>query len=852
MILKNITITSANRHASSSACFSRNVSALLPHCVYISTRRLTAPALINIGKRGLKLFSLFLLLILAACPVLADNVKIAGKVRNNEDKPVEFATVRIAGTSIGTNTDLEGRYSLTVAEKDTLEIVFSCIGYKTVNHKLIYPHGELTFNVKLYPENFELQEVEVTGFRNNINGMQSFDTESFKLSPDVSGGSVEAMLTTLGGVNSSNELSSQYSVRGGSFDENSVYINGVEIYRPQLVRSGQQEGLSIINPDLVGNIKFSTGGFPARYDDKMSSVLDITYREPEAFEGSVGLSLMGASVALGANTGKFSMLHGIRYKNNNSLLSSLETRGEYDPSYLDYQTNMTYRPNEKWMINLLGNISVNDFRFKPSDRETSFGTASDVKHFKVYFDGHEKDKFETYLATLAIDYKKTRATTFQLSFSGFMTNELVGYDISGEYWLNQAGTGGEDGVGGELGVGKYMEHSRNRLRASVLTASLKGTTVVGKNHLAYGIKVAHEIFHDRTKEWEWRDSAGYSLPTVPEGVHLIYNLTSRQDISNNRIALFAEDALYFETSKAYLTLNAGVRGSYWDFNKEFLLSPRVNLSISPLSNVNWNYRVAVGVYYQSPFYKEYREAVIDDLGNSYIRLNNKIKSPRSIQFVAGTDFVFRALNRPFKVTGEIYYKNLANLISYEYDNLKVSYSGKNDAKGYAMGLDFKLFGQFVPGSDSWITFSLMKTSQLLNGKRVPLPTDQRYSLGLYFTDYFPRFPKLKFSLRGIFSDGLTMTAPRISRDEAFFRAPSYKRVDIGFSYQPVGAPSEGVRRHNFWRHFKSITLGVDLFNLFDISNVSSYYWVTDVNNIQYAVPNYLTRRQLNFRIGAEF
>ncbi len=441
---------------------------------------------------------------------------------------------------------------------------------------------------------------------------------------------------------------------------------------------------------------------------------------------------------------------------------------------------------------------------------------------------------------------------FSLIFSGFMTNEFVSYDISGEYWLDQAGTGGTDAVGGELGVGKYMEHSRTRLKASVLTAALKGSTVAGRNHISYGIQYALENFRDRTKEWEWRDSAGYSLPTYPEGVHLIYNLSSRQDVNNSRFAVYAEDALYLESSKFFITLNGGVRASYWDFNKEFLVSPRVNVTLSPVDNSSWKFRGAVGLYYQSPFYKEYREAVEDDLGNVNIKLNDKIKSPRSLQFVLGTDYIFRAMNRPFKITGEVYYKNLANLISYEYDNLKVTYSGVNDAKGYAMGLDFKLFGQFVPGSDSWVSFSLMKTEQNLHGKKVPLPTDQRYSFGLYFTDYFPKFPKLKFSLRGIFADGLTMTAPRVDRDIAFFRAPSYKRVDIGLSYQLVGEPTDGVRSYNFWRHFKSITLGVDLFNLFDISNVSSYYWVTDVNNIQYAVPNYLTRRQLNFRISAEF
>ncbi|MDE5875640.1 MAG: TonB-dependent receptor, partial [Muribaculaceae bacterium] len=345
-------------------------------------------------------------ILFATVALMAENVKISGRVRNEENNPVEFGTVRVAGTSIGTNTDLKGQYTLTVAEKDTLEVVFSCIGYKTVSHKLINPKGDLTLNVKLYPDDMQLNEVEVTGFRSNINGMQSFDTESFRLSPDVSGGSVEALITTMPGVNSSNELSSQYSVRGGAFDENSVYINGVEVYRPQLVRSGQQEGLSIINPNMVGNIRFSSGGFPARYADKMSSALDITYREPEAFEGDVSLSLMGGSLTIGTNHGKFNQLHGLRLKRNNSLLSSQETKGEYDPLFFDYQTNMNLKASEKIQFNLLGNISLNHFNFRPQNRETSFGTLSDVKRFKVYFDGEEKDKFETYFGALSMTYRK--------------------------------------------------------------------------------------------------------------------------------------------------------------------------------------------------------------------------------------------------------------------------------------------------------------------------------------------------------------------------------------------------------------------------------------------------------------
>lgn len=789
--------------------------------------------------------------LMSAMVSYADNVRISGKVIDNEDKPIEFGTVRVAGTAIGTNTNLKGLYSLSVAERDTLELIYTCIGFKTVKHKLINPKGELTLNVRMYPDDVTLNEVEVLGFRPNSNGMQSFDTESFKLSPDVSGGSVEAMISTMPGVNSSNELSSQYSVRGGSFDENSVYINGMEIYRPQLVRAGQQEGLSVINPDMVGNLRFSSGGFPARYDDKMSSALDITYREPESFEGAVAASLMGGSLTIGQNSGKFSQLHGARLKKNNSLLSSMDTKGEYDPLYFDYQTNLSLKPNDRLTFNFLGNISLNHYNFTPNNRETTFGTAQDVKHFKVYFDGQEKDKFETFLGALSATYRVNRATSFSAGISGFLTNELVSYDISGEYWLNQAGTAGEGGIGGELGVGKYMEHSRNRLKASVLRLFLRGETRIKKNHLTFGFDYKRENFRDRTKEWEWRDSAGYSLPTAPEGVHLIYNLTSKHNLSTNRLAAYIEDAIYFDTEKAYMTLNGGLRFSYWDFNKEFLVSPRVNFSVRPTGS-NWNIRAAAGLYYQSPFYKEFRRAGTDSDGNSEISLNRDIKSPRSLQFIVGTDYTFRAMNRPFKLTGEVYYKNLANLISYEYDNLKVNYSGINDSKGFITGLDLKLFGQFVEGSDSWLSFSLMKTSQTLDGKKVPLPSDQRFSVALYFTDYFPKFPKLKFSLRGIFADGLTMTAPHRSRSETYFRSPSYKRVDIGVSYQLVGAPSDGVRPYNFWRHFKSIVLGLDCFNLLDISNVSSYYWVTDVNDIQYAVPNYLTRRQFNVRLSVEF
>ena len=796
-----------------------------------------------------KITFVLIVLLVGIIPAAAQNVKISGKIIDQEDKPIEFATVRIGGTAVGTNTNLEGGYMLSIAPRDTLELIFTAIGYRSVKRTLVDAKGDITLNVKMLPEDHMLDEVQIQGYRPNSQGMQNIDVENLKVSPDVSGGSVESLIGTMAGVTQNNEMSSQYNVRGGSFDENSVYINGIELYRPQLISNGQQEGLSIINPDMIGSINFSSGGFSARYSDKMSSVLDITYREPQAFEGAVSASLMGGSIMIGQNSGKFSQLHGARLKKNNSMLSSLDSKGEYDPTFFDYQLNMNYKPNDKIAVNLLGNINLNHYNFKPHDRETSFGIADDVKKFKVYFDGEEKDRFETYLGALSVTWRPSQVFTLQSGAGAFLTNEFVSYDISGEYWLDQAGTSGSGGIGGEQGVGKYMEHSRNRLKASVFQVWTNARTQIARQNISIGLQYQHETFRDRSREWEWRDSAGYSLPTAPEGVHLLYNLTSRQDVVTNRIAFFVQDTYHLNTDAAFMTFNGGVRVSYWDFNKETLVSPRFNFSISPAAFNRWTYRAAFGWYYQSPFFKEYRRAVQDEVGNGTVELNRNIKSPRSIQVILGTDFTFRALNRPFKLTAEAYYKNISRMISYEYDNLKVNYSGVNDSKGYIMGLDLRFFGQFVECSDSWISFSLMKTQQELNGKKMPMPSDHRYSVALFFTDYFPKFPKLKFALRGIFSDGLTMVPPRQSRDVTWFRAPAYKRVDIGLSYQIVGSP-KGEQPRKGW--LKDLTIGVDLFNLFDITNVSSYYWITDVNNLQYAVPNYLTRRQFNVRLSMEF
>ena len=799
---------------------------------------------------------IFTLIISAVAALSAEAaVKISGIITDENNEPLEFATIRIKGTALGTTSGLDGKYTISAPDSDTIRIVYTCLGYEESQRKLIEAKGDVTLNVKMTPTSYSLKGVEVTEIQKQTGAIQKLDVSSYKLAPDASGNGIESMITTMAGVTSGNEMSSQYNVRGGSYDENSVYINGIEVYRPQLVTSGQQEGLSIINPDMVGAVSFSTGGFPARYDDRMSSVLDIAYRQPESFEGAASASLMGGSLSIGSASRKFSQLHGLRYKSNSSLLSSMDDKGEYDPRFFDYQTSMNYKFSNKFSINFLGNVAINNYKFVPESRTTNFGTSTDAKQFKVYFDGQEKDKFETWSGAMSMTYKPNKANEFSLVASGFLINELVTYDISGEYWLDQAGTSGSgngEGVGGELGVGRYHEHARNRLKASVLGIELRGASGISNHNLSYGLSMRHRSVLDRTREWELRDSAGYSLPADPDALKVIYNLDSRHDITVNNFAFYAQDAWRISSTAGFFNINGGIRMSYTDYNSEFLFSPRISLGFVPDKAPQWSFRFATGLYYQSPFYREFRMPVKDEEGNTVIVLNDKLKSQRSIHFIAGADYTFRAFERPFKISGEAYYKVLSDLIPYEIENLKLVYSGVNGSSGHAMGLDMKLFGQFVPGSDSWISFSLMNTSQTLNGVKVPLPSDRRYSFALFFTDYFPKFPRLKFNLRGILSDGLPVTAPRSTRDKWFFRAPAYKRVDIGMAYGLVTPPKDGETRTGLAKTFKSVWLGLDVFNLLDISNVSGYYWVTDVNDIQYAVPNYLTRRQLNLRVSVEF
>ena len=781
------------------------------------------------------------MLLLCFTGIKAQTFTLQGRVTDSEMNPVELATVAVVQQGKMTMTNLKGEFSMKLQSSDSVVVRFSMVGYKTKTRVLRRPKGKQTLLIQLYDDN-QLAGVTVTEEKRQMGSTQKLDTKDMKNAPSETGNAVEEMIQSQAGVSTHSELSSQYNVRGGSFDENSVYINNVEIYRPFLVRSGQQEGLSIINPDMVESVGFSTGGFEAKYGDKMSSVLDIKYKRPKKFEANVSASLLGASAYIGFSTKKFSWSNGIRYKTNKYLLGTLETKGEYQPNFLDYQTYLTYEPSDRWSIELLGDISENHYNFYPEDRETRFGTMENVKSFRVYFDGQEKDIFRTYFGSLSITRKFGKNTKLSLSAAAFHTNEQEKYDIQGQYWLTQTETSEN------LGVGTYMEHARNYLEATVKSAKLTFNHKTKKHDIEAGLTYKIESIKENSKEYEMRDSSGYSIPHTGEDLYMIYSLNARNSLDANRIEAYAQDTWRFTSrgGHTFFTLNYGIRFSHWNFNKESIISPRVSLGIIPAFNHDVTLRFATGIYYQAPFFKELRDTTTVN-GITYATLNRDIKSQRSIHFIAGFDYRFKMKNRPYKFTAEAYYKALSNIIPYTVDNVKIVYDASQQCSGHAMGLDLKLYGEFVPGTDSWVSLSLMNTRININGKSIPMPTDQRYALNLYFTDYFPGTTRWRMSLRLAYADGLPFGAPHRSLDTMPFRAPAYKRADIGMSYRLFD--NDKRERKSI---FKNIWLGVDCLNLLGINNVNSYYWVTDVTNQQYAVPNYLTGRQINVRASFEF
>jgi hypothetical protein len=774
--------------------------------------------------------------------IAAQTFTLRGRVIDESNEPVELASVSCLAQGKATVTSLKGEFKLILHSADSVAITFSMLGYRSKTRVLRNPKGTQTLQVVLYEASNELGEVSVTGQKIQSGQMQEISADQLKTMPSTTGNAVEELIQSQAGVSTHSELSSQYNVRGGSFDENSVYINSVEVFRPFLVRSGQQEGLSVINPDLVEKIGFSTGGFESKYGDKMSSALDITYRKPKRVEANVTASLLGASAYVGIGRKKFTWSNGLRYKTTKYLLGSLETKGEYKPTFIDYQTYMTYTPNKRWSMDFIGNISDNHYNFEPEDRETKFGTQDNVRSFRVYFDGQEKDVFRTYFGTLGITRHYGDSTSVTLLGSAFSTREQERYDIQGQYWLTQTETSEN------LGVGTYFQHARNYLQAHVESVKLLVKHTTRQHQIEGGLTYKWEHIEENSNEYEMRDSAGYSVPHTGKDLYMVYSLRASNTLTAHRLEVYLQDTWRFRSNEdqTLYTLNYGLRFANWSFNKESILSPRVSLSIIPAFDHNISFRVATGLYYQAPFFKELRDTSTVN-GVTYATLNNKIKSQRSIHFIGGMDYRFNMNNRPFKFTAELYYKMLGNLVPYSINNVKVVYYGDNQASGHAAGLDLKLFGEFVPGSDSWVSLSLMNTRMKLNGVSIPLPTDQRFAVNVFFTDYFPGTTRWKMSLKLALADGLPFSAPHRELESNNFRAPAYKRADIGMSYRILDNHDRSRKSI-----FRNIWLGLDCLNLLGVNNVNSYYWITDVTNQQYAVPNYLTGRQFNARLQFEF
>lgn len=791
----------------------------------------------------LKLFILQIICLCAFVSAQAQTFTLSGRVIDENNDPVEFASVSCPKQGKMTMTSLKGDYSLQLQSADSVEIRFSMVGYKTKVRTLRRPRGKQTMQVVLHSSDNALSEVTITGKRIETGQTQELSKEHLKSMPSTTGNAVEEMIQSQAGVSTHSELSSQYNVRGGSFDENSVYINNVEIFRPFLVRSGQQEGISVINPDMVEKIGFSTGGYEARYGDKMSSALNIEYRRPKRFEASATASMLGASAFVGMSNKKFSWSNGLRYKTTKYLLGSMDTKGEYQPTFIDYQTYLTYSPNKRWDIKFLGNISDNHYNFTPEDRETNFGTMENVKAFKVYFDGQEKDVFRTFFGSLGITRKFNENTSLSLIASAFNTREQEKYDIQGQYWLTQTETSEN------LGVGTYFQHTRNYLKAHVESAKLLFKTKQKKHNIEAAFTYKWEHIEENSVEYEMRDSSKYSIPHTGKDLYMIYSMRAKNTLTANRVEAYAQDTYRFTGSegKTLYTLNYGLRLAYWSFTKETILSPRLSLGIIPAFNENITMRFATGLYYQAPFFKEIRDTTTTN-GITYASLNRKAKSQRSIHFIAGFDYRFKMNDRPFKFTAEAYYKALGNLVPYSVNNVKVVYYGDNMCSGHAAGLDLKLFGEFVPGTDSWVSLSLMNTSMKLNGKSIPLPTDQRYAVNLFFTDYFPGTTRWKMSLKLALADGLPFSAPHRELESNVFRAPAYKRADVGLNYRII----DNSDRHKKRNPIRNLWVGAECLNLFGINNVNSYYWITDVTGQQYAVPNYLTGRQINFKLSVDF
>ena len=806
------------------------------------------------------------LLILTFSSIRAQSIE--GIISDVIGNSLSAVNISIINQSNGVSSDLNGLYKIDIKANRSNIIAFSFIGYQTEKIRIpMLKNGQIyKLNITLKESNTILKDIIVKDQKSRKSNLSRIKTKHVEVIPGSNGG-IESILKTLPGVSSANELSSQYSVRGGNFDENLVYVNGIEVYRPFLIHSGQQEGLSFVNPDLVGSILFSAGGFAAKYGDKMSSVLDIKYKQPRSSNASISLGLLGGSAHFeGVNkNNRLSYLFGIRHKSSQYLLNSLDTEAEYTPRFSDLQTFLNYELNTDWNISLLANISKNQYQMIPQNRDTDFGTFNEALRLTIYFEGQELDKYETYFGALTTKYNPNTNLQLQLTTSAFQTFEQENFDILGEYWLyqldNNLGSDNFGDVAFDRGVGKYINHARNSLEARVVNFSHKGNFNNDNTTIDWGLQFQQENIDDRINEWSLIDSAGFTLPHPSDSIGFPSN--NNQEVIMNELLKTninissTRQSGYIQYSKDInnLSLNAGTRSSYWSYNEELLVSPRISLAYAP----NWEkdivFRLASGVYYQSPFYKELRYPSGE--------LNDNITSQKSIHYVLGSDYLFYKWGRPFKWITELYYKKLNNLIPYKVDNVRIQYLAENNSNGYATGVDFKINGEFVSGVESWASLSIMKTEEDIvgdtyidqNGNTVEAgyiyrPTDQRVNFSLFFQDYIPGNLNYKMHLNMIYGSGLPFGPPKSEKYQDVLRIPDYRRVDIGFS--AILKSEQRKSKIKFLNIINSAWISAEVFNLLDINNTVSYLWVSDVSGRQYAVPNYLTRRQLNLKLILRF
>lgn len=782
----------------------------------------------------------------------SNNATLKGVLKDTKGVPIDMVNIVLKEyPTLGTTSNAKGEFLLRIPAHKQLTVVFSAMGYKTFQDSILAkPEETVIKNIEMPEQNLELAEIIVREQRRSGGNLTSIDPKVINIIPNASG-ALETMLKTLPGVSSNNELSSQYTVRGGNFDENLVYVNDVEVYRPFLVRAGQQEGLSFVNSDMVSTIDFSAGGFNAKYGDKMSSVLDIKYRKPSDFRGSASLSILGASAHFEdvALKGKLTHITGIRYKTNKYLLGSLDESGEYDPRFLDVQTYISYQLSDKIDVSFLGNIAQNQYNFIPQTRETTFGTWQTPLNTRIYFDGQEVDDFQTYLGAFTINYHPNVNLNLKFIASAYYAKEKETYDILGEYYLNQLERDMSSEQYGDsalnLGVGAFLNHARNYLNATVYSFSHKGA-YNSENHLInWGIKFQHEKIDDQLNEWIYRDSAGYSIPYSDTQVLLWYSLNSENTLSSNRFTGYLQDTWSVPTRSGDLYINGGVRFNYWDFNNEFLVSPRFTLSYFPEWEKKMSFRLSAGIYNQSPFFKE--------LKNSDGSINYQSKAQRSYQLVTGTDLLFTAWDRPFRFTTEAYYKHMTHLVPYQVDNVRIRYIAEQEAEGYATGLDMKVNGEFVSGLQSWASLSFLQTEEDIKGDGhgyIPRPTDQTINFSLFFQDYLPGNPSYRMQLSAFYGSRLPTGPPNGERYQDVYRMPSYRRIDIGFSKVFI-SPAQPAENRIF-RNITDMWMSLEVFNLLDINNTISYFWVSSIYGDQFAVPNYLTGRKFNLRLTLKF